>query len=121
MVARTRNSKEQITDTETPEGDDVGIPRVQSQQGTDEGNVRSAAGPDGFAPIRPGRLLRTFLFRFFVFLVLRVGNHSWKRIQLSLLVNSLCGFFRCFYIWMDFWLCMGHFFWIFHYSLSPFR
>jgi hypothetical protein len=43
MVARTRNSKEQITDTEAQEDDDVGIPRVQSRQGTDEGNMRSAA------------------------------------------------------------------------------
>lgn len=48
---------------------------------------------DGFSPIVPGQLLRTFLFRFLVFLVLRVGNRGWVYLRLFVIINSLRLFF----------------------------
>jgi hypothetical protein len=69
-------------------------------------------------PPRPGQVLRTFLFRFFLFLVLRFGNHSWLCIRLSLYVNSLDGLFRRFCIRPVFWICLICVFWVWHAGFS---
>jgi hypothetical protein len=65
-------------------------------------------------PPRSGQVLRTFLFRFFLFLVLRFGNHSWLCVRLSLFVNSLDGLFRRFCIRPVFWICLICVFWVWH-------